>query len=257
MVRPIKTHFIIAPLAVLFVGLLLTAGRAADAACSCRCVNGSMQAICSSSLDIPPICPTTLCGITPPSVRPISPPVIPPIGTQNCRKKQVQNPYTGRYEWKTLCRWRIVGSTGMKKILAPILLALTFSTMFSSTSFAGWKMVTETVKGYTVYVDFERIRKHDGYVFFWQLSDSPKPLKNGALSMQSYSQADCRLFRYKFLRIVFYTGPMATGTHKSSNYNDDDWNYPLPNSAVETVLKTVCSRWDNHTHIDEFNSLSE
>ena len=105
--RPIMTLFMAAPLAVLFGGLLLTAGRAADAACSCRCVNGSMQAICSSSLDIPPICPATLCGITPPAVRPISPPVIPPIGTQNCRKEQVKNPYSGRYEWRTLCRWRI------------------------------------------------------------------------------------------------------------------------------------------------------
>jgi hypothetical protein len=77
---------------------------ASQARCVCRCVNGNMEPICSSSLDIPPVCPATLCGITPPSVRPISPPVIPPIGTRNCRKEQVQNPYTGIYQWKTICR---------------------------------------------------------------------------------------------------------------------------------------------------------
>ena len=47
-----------------------------------------------------------------------------------------------------------------------ILLALTFYVMFSSTSFADWKRVTETVDGETFYVDFEGIRKHGGYVYY-------------------------------------------------------------------------------------------
>jgi hypothetical protein len=53
----------------------------------------------------------------------------------------------------------------MKRILAPILIALTFTVMFSSTSFSGWTKVTESVDGNTFYVDFERIRKHGGYVY--------------------------------------------------------------------------------------------
>jgi len=85
----------------LFIALMATS---AYSNCICRCVNGSMQPICSSSIDIPPICPPTVCQIAPPSVQPITPPTIPPIGTSNCQNQQVLNPYTGKYEWKLICQ---------------------------------------------------------------------------------------------------------------------------------------------------------
>ena len=72
--------------------------------CVCRCVNGEMIPICSSSIDIPPICPPTICPIVPPSVQPINPLVIPPIGTSNCQNKQVLNQRTGQYEWRLICQ---------------------------------------------------------------------------------------------------------------------------------------------------------
>ena len=72
--------------------------------CVCRCVNGQMTPICSNSIDIPPICPPTVCQLVPPSVQPITPPTIPPIGTSQCQNKQVLNPYTNRYEWKLICQ---------------------------------------------------------------------------------------------------------------------------------------------------------
>lgn len=76
----------------------------AQASCECRCVGGSMQALCSSSLDIPPICPATICEIPPASIAPIQTPRIPPIGTSECSQRQVLNPATHRYEWRSLCR---------------------------------------------------------------------------------------------------------------------------------------------------------
>lgn len=81
--------------------LMVTSARAG---CSCQCVNGQMQALCESAIDIRPICPPTICGIVPPSIRPIETPMIPPIGTRSCRKEQVQNRYTGMYEWQTICQ---------------------------------------------------------------------------------------------------------------------------------------------------------
>jgi hypothetical protein len=44
------------------------------------------------------------CGVVPPSVQPIQRPTVPPIGTSSCSQQQVQNRYTGRYEWQTICR---------------------------------------------------------------------------------------------------------------------------------------------------------
>jgi len=71
--------------------------------CICTCVNGKPQALCTSSLDLPPICPPRVCPITPPSVAPILTPQLPPLGTTRCDNKQVLNPDTNRYEWRRVC----------------------------------------------------------------------------------------------------------------------------------------------------------
>lgn len=76
----------------------------ATARCQCTCVNGSLQAVCSSAIDLPPICAPTICPIAPPSVRPIDTPRVPPIGATYCQNEQVLNPVTGRYEWRQICR---------------------------------------------------------------------------------------------------------------------------------------------------------
>jgi hypothetical protein len=84
--------------------IFLLAGFNAKAACICRCVDGEMQPLCETTLEIPPACPPAICNIPPPAVRPIPAPAVPPIGTGECLPRQVQNPVTGTYEWRTLCR---------------------------------------------------------------------------------------------------------------------------------------------------------
>ena len=81
----------------IFVGSL-------SASCHCACVNGQVRAICSSSIDLKPICAPKVCPIKTPSIRPIQTPMVPPIGTSNCRQEQVYNDNVGRYEWRTICR---------------------------------------------------------------------------------------------------------------------------------------------------------
>jgi len=71
--------------------------------CTCTCVNGEVQPLCSSTLSIPPICSPQVCEIVPPSIKPIDPIIIPPIGTDKCEQEQVYNGDTQEYEWKTVC----------------------------------------------------------------------------------------------------------------------------------------------------------
>ena len=74
----------------------------ARAGCQCVCMNGEVEAVCSSSLDIQPICAPRICPIVQPAVRPIDPPRIPPIGASRCRSEQV---WTGqKYQWVEICR---------------------------------------------------------------------------------------------------------------------------------------------------------
>jgi hypothetical protein len=95
--RPLLTLVFSIPI----LACLLTAES--QAACVCRCVDGEMQPLCDSSIDLPLICPATVCAIPPVSIKPIQPPAIPPLGTSQCTPRQVANPNTGRYEWRSLC----------------------------------------------------------------------------------------------------------------------------------------------------------
>ena len=127
----------------------------------------------------------------------------------------------------------------MKKLI----LILLFSTvMFSSPSYAGWTELGKTADGDTYYVDFERIRKHDGYVYYWSLVDYLKPTPNGVLSVKIYKQGDCKLFRFKNLSFSFHKEPMGGGTGDANNTPDKEWTYPSPNSVDEIILKAVCNR---------------
>ena len=115
--------------------------------------------------------------------------------------------------------------------------------MFSSTSFAGWTKVGKSVRGDTFYVDFERIRKVDGYVYWWRLTDYLKPTQFGDLSSKVYHQGDCKLFRWKRLSASYHTQPMGEGQPSTTGVSkNQQWNYPPPNSVIETILKKVCSR---------------
>lgn len=93
----------LAYLALIAAAALVTLSGRADAACTCACINGVMQAICQNAIDLKPICPPTVCGIVPPSIAPIQRPRVPPIGTTSCRQAQVYNQATRRYEWRELC----------------------------------------------------------------------------------------------------------------------------------------------------------
>ena len=128
----------------------------------------------------------------------------------------------------------------MKKLL--LIFTLLFSTAMSSSPVrAEWTRVSKNMNGNTFYVDLERIRKHDGYVYFWDLVDYLKPTETGVWSVKVYTQGDCKLFRVKRLSFSFHKEPMGEGTGNSFN-PDQDWQYPPPNSSRETVLKLVCSQ---------------
>jgi hypothetical protein len=129
----------------------------------------------------------------------------------------------------------------MKKTI--ILLTLIFTVMFSSPSYAEWTKVSSSGGGAnTFYVDFERIRKHGGYVYYWDLIDFLKPDKYGHLSSKTYKQGDCKLFRHKSLSYTFHKEPMGGGTGVPDNKPDKEWTYPSPESSGEIILKSVCSK---------------
>ena len=129
----------------------------------------------------------------------------------------------------------------MKNLI--IIFTMLFSTVFfSSPSYAEWKKVVEGASGDTYYVDFERIRKHDGYIYFWRLNDCLTPTSSGRLSAKVYRQGDCKLFRYKSLSYSFHDEPIGMGSGVSDSPKNPEWTYPSPNSSGGATLKSVCNR---------------
>ena len=129
----------------------------------------------------------------------------------------------------------------MKTLLT--IFTLVFTVMFSSTSFGEWTKIGSSGGGATTYyVDFERIRKHGGYVYWWDMTSYSKPSEQGNLSVQDYNQGDCKLLRFKNLSQTAFEQRMGGGINKTNNVPDKEWTYPRPNSVIETILTSVCSR---------------
>jgi hypothetical protein len=84
--------------------LLLSLTAISHAECVCRCVDGELQPICESAIDLPPLCPVAVCALPLPQPKPIQPPVLPPLGTTKCTPRQVLDPNTGQYDWQSICR---------------------------------------------------------------------------------------------------------------------------------------------------------
>ncbi|MDC0400395.1 hypothetical protein OAN59_11935 [Alphaproteobacteria bacterium] len=127
----------------------------------------------------------------------------------------------------------------MRKLF--ILTIFISSLMMTSMAHAEWTKVVVTKKGYTHYVDFERIRKHDGKVYYWELIDLLKPHASGVISAKLYTEVECGRFGYRWLKFTLYKGPMASGKiYSSLNTPQKDWNYPPPNTGTEVVLEAVC-----------------
>jgi hypothetical protein len=128
----------------------------------------------------------------------------------------------------------------MKK--TSLIFTIVFTMMFSSSIFSEWKEISKTVNGSTFYLDFERIRKHDGYVYYWFLVDFLKPDEDGDLSSKSYQEGDCKLFRTRDLSFVNHQQSMGRDIGKSYNTKNPEWAYPSPNTLNEIMLKIVCDQ---------------
>ena len=112
-----------------------------------------------------------------------------------------------------------------------------------SPSYSEWKYIGKSIDNNTSYVDFERIQKVNGYVYYWFLVDMLKPMNGKYLSFRHFTKGDCKLFRNKILSGYFHREPMGKGSGNMSPVPQHlkDWIYPTPNSMDEESLKRVCN----------------
>ena len=126
-----------------------------------------------------------------------------------------------------------------------IIATLLFTVLLSAPSYADWTKLIADEEGDNLYLDFETIRKHEGYFYYWQLVDYLKP-NNGNLSRREYKQGDCKLFRYKTLTHIWHKQSMGRDTGETYSPKNPNWWSPSKDLSealfVWTSLKSVCSR---------------
>ena len=112
--------------------------------------------------------------------------------------------------------------------------------MFSSTSYAEWTKVGSN-RGNDFYIDFERIRKHGEYVYYWLLSDYAEPISDlRLLSSKTYRQVDCKSYGFKYLSYVYHKESMGRDLGEEDEPVDKSWKYPSPNTFEELLIEIVC-----------------
>tara|TARA_X000001036_G_scaffold403038_1_gene409281 strand:+ start:362 stop:670 length:309 start_codon:yes stop_codon:yes gene_type:complete len=94
--------------------------------------------------------------------------------------------------------------------------------------------------GDKIYYDKDRVRKSGKYLYFWELLDFKKRTIHGDLSSVQYMELDCSIFRYKELKSISYDKSMGEGKMISSETYKGEWEYPEPNSIMESILNKVC-----------------
>ena len=129
----------------------------------------------------------------------------------------------------------------MKK-LTYILTLLVLTMVFSLPSYSKWTSVAQNTNGSTFYVDFERIRKHGGYVYWWDLVDYLKPKESGTWSSQTYYEGDCGRFRTRILGDVYHKQSMGRDVGRSVTRENPKWVYPSPGTISEHILTIVCNQ---------------
>ena len=110
---------------------------------------------------------------------------------------------------------------------------------------AKWSKITQDKDGNTIFNNFDRVREHNGFVYYWTMISLKKvdPTEWRAVrSILNYDQGDCDIFRSKRLSHSALSEPNGFGSTVFEYSKPLGWKYPKPHSVEEIVLKSVYDR---------------
>ena len=115
--------------------------------------------------------------------------------------------------------------------------------LFSINGFAfNWKKVTTNIDGDTFYVDVDSIKKHNGLVYSWVLSDFLEPIKgdkgNANSSISKY-KIYCGEEKRIWLNVTYYSQSKGRGKNIVET-SPNEVQYLKPNTVRFTLMKFAC-----------------
>ena len=126
--------------------------------------------------------------------------------------------------------------------LLPTLILL-FSYLFCSIIQAkDWTEVTKGQNGHIFFVNMENLNESKGYIYFWQLINYYEQDEYGDLSAKIYVKAECKSFKFKWLKVSYHKMLMGKDYVKPDNPSKivSGWQFPSIGSTSYAVLDHVC-----------------
>ena len=120
------------------------------------------------------------------------------------------------------------------------LLVLLFSLLISFNSYGEWVKLFDSQNGDSYYLDYSKIKEHNGYVYWWYLDDYLTPSIYGDMSAVMYHQSDCAMQQTKYLSYIFYEQPMGNGSSTTDNPLNPVFKNPVSGSNLEYLLEIIC-----------------
>ncbi|MEQ1847608.1 MAG: surface-adhesin E family protein [Nitrospira sp.] len=127
------------------------------------------------------------------------------------------------------------------------LIALTLLVLSSSSAYAEWVSVSssESLGGYTAYLDPDTIRRKGHLVKEWELYDF-KTIQTLAgkshLSLKMQHEYDCTKERSRELSYTLFSGSMGKGNVVSTDSHESNWNPLEPESIAQDLWKLACGK---------------
>ena len=112
-------------------------------------------------------------------------------------------------------------------------------------AYAEWVAIgySESLGGYTVYVDPDTIRRKGDLVKVWALTDYTTlqtVADSSFLSSKAQNEFDCAEERQRELAVTWFSGNMGNGNGVWNNSDETKWSPVAPGSVGQGVWKFAC-----------------
>ena len=126
--------------------------------------------------------------------------------------------------------------------LSPTLILLFIYLFGLSVHAKDWIEVTKGQNGHSFFVNMENLNESNGYIYFWQLINYYEQDEYGDMSAKIYVQAECNVFKFKWLKVSYHKMLMGKDYVKPDNPSKlvSGWQFPSIGSTSYAVLDHVC-----------------
>jgi hypothetical protein len=126
----------------------------------------------------------------------------------------------------------------MKLILKALIFFVTATPLIC---IAEWTKIGTSDSGDVFYIDFDTIKKHEGFIYVWKMNDYITPEDDGSISSKVYHKLDCNLNRSMSLQFIFYKESLGKGPGETNSPKNPEWRYAPPGTVLENIITLACN----------------